>query len=110
MNIPAPFERFEGEVLPEWIDYNGHMNLAYYTVLFDQATDILFDVLGLGLRVFGGKRRGDGLAGGQPRLTLEDDEAPGHKLAVIGDARSNGKQRLDLGGGRAGASEFDRFD
>jgi acyl-CoA thioester hydrolase len=49
MNIPAPFDRFEGEVLPEWIDYNGHMNLAYYTVLFDQATDLLFDELGLGL-------------------------------------------------------------
>ena len=49
MNQPAPFERFEGEVLPEWIDYNGHMNLAYYTVLFDQATDLLFDELGLGL-------------------------------------------------------------
>jgi acyl-CoA thioester hydrolase len=48
-SIPAPFERFEGEVLPEWIDYNGHMNLAYYTVLFDQATDLLFDALGLGL-------------------------------------------------------------
>jgi acyl-CoA thioester hydrolase len=47
--IPAPFEHFEGEVLPEWIDYNGHMNLAYYTVLFDQATDLLFDALGLGL-------------------------------------------------------------
>ena len=38
MNIPTPFDRFEGEVLPEWIDHNGHMNLAYYTVLFDQAT------------------------------------------------------------------------
>ena len=49
MSIPAPFDHFRGEVLPEWIDYNGHMNLAYYTVLFDQATDILFDVLGLGL-------------------------------------------------------------
>ncbi len=49
MNVPVPFERFEGEVLPEWIDYNGHMNLAYYTVLFDQATDLLFDELGLGL-------------------------------------------------------------
>ena len=49
MSIPAPYDRFEGEVLPEWIDYNGHMNLAYYTVLFDQATDLLFDVLGLGL-------------------------------------------------------------
>ena len=49
MSFPAPFDRFRGEVLPDWIDYNGHMNLAYYTVLFDQATDILFDELGLGL-------------------------------------------------------------
>src|SRR3569832_2413841 len=49
MSFPAPFDRFRGEVLPEWIDYNGHMNLAYYTVLFDQATDLLFDELGLGL-------------------------------------------------------------
>jgi acyl-CoA thioester hydrolase len=48
-SFPAPFDRFCGEVLPEWIDYNGHMNLAYYTVLFDQATDLLFDELGLGL-------------------------------------------------------------
>ena len=49
MSFPAPFDRFRGEVLPEWIDYNGHMNLAYYTLLFDQATDLLFDELGLGL-------------------------------------------------------------
>src|SRR5215469_10252274 len=37
-----------GEVLPEWIDVNGHMNLAYYVVLFDQATDLLYDALGVG--------------------------------------------------------------
>jgi acyl-CoA thioester hydrolase len=49
MSFPAPFDRFRGTVLPEWIDYNGHMNLAYYTVLFDQATDLLFEMLGLGL-------------------------------------------------------------
>jgi acyl-CoA thioester hydrolase len=49
MSFPAPFERYQGEVLPDWIDYNGHMNLAYYTVLFDGATDALFDELGLGL-------------------------------------------------------------
>src|SRR3982750_4222012 len=49
MSIPAPYDRFEGEVKPEWIDYNGHMNLAYYTVLFDYATDLLFDELDLGL-------------------------------------------------------------
>lgn len=49
MSFPAPYEPFRGKVLPEWIDYNGHMNLAYYTVLFDQATDLLFDEFGLGL-------------------------------------------------------------
>ena len=48
-NFPAPYDRFRGEVLPEWIDYNNHMNLAYYTVLFDGSTDLLFDELGLGL-------------------------------------------------------------
>lgn len=49
MSLPAPYELSGGEVLPEWIDYNGHMNLAYYIVLFDQATDALFDALDLGL-------------------------------------------------------------
>ncbi len=50
MTIPAPFERYEGEVLPEWIDANGHMNLAYYVVLFDYATDALFEAIGIGRR------------------------------------------------------------
>ena len=40
--------QLEGVVLPEWIDANGHMNLAYYVVLFDQATDLLYDELGVG--------------------------------------------------------------
>jgi acyl-CoA thioester hydrolase len=48
MTIPAPFERYQGEVLREWIDANDHMNLAYYTVLFDYATDALFDAIGIG--------------------------------------------------------------
>jgi acyl-CoA thioester hydrolase len=35
-------------VQPEWIDYNGHTNMAYYVVMFDRATDVLFDALGIG--------------------------------------------------------------
>jgi len=34
-------------VLPEWIDYNGHMNVAYYVLAFDHATDALLDVIGM---------------------------------------------------------------
>jgi acyl-CoA thioester hydrolase len=38
----------EGSVLPEWIDNNDHMNLAYYVLLFDLATDTVYDALGIG--------------------------------------------------------------
>jgi acyl-CoA thioester hydrolase len=34
-------------VRPEWIDYNGHMNVAYYVLAFDHATDYFADRLGL---------------------------------------------------------------
>ena len=37
-------------VKPEWIDYNGHMNMGYYLVAFDQvATDSFYDYLGIGV-------------------------------------------------------------
>src|SRR5665213_3033744 len=39
---------YEAVVRPEWIDSNGHMNLAYYVVVCDLATDRLYDALGIG--------------------------------------------------------------
>ncbi len=36
-----------GNVLPEWIDYNGHMNVAYYLLAFDHGVDALWDQLGI---------------------------------------------------------------
>jgi len=32
----------------DWIDYNGHLNMAYYNVLFDRGCDVFFEQLGLG--------------------------------------------------------------
>jgi acyl-CoA thioester hydrolase len=48
MTGPAPLEIHKATVLPEWIDYNGHMNVAFYMLAFDQATDAFFDHIGLG--------------------------------------------------------------
>lgn len=31
-----------------WIDYNGHLNMAYYNVLFDRSVDHVYDQLGIG--------------------------------------------------------------
>ena len=35
-------------VEPSWIDYNGHMNLAYYHVLFDRCCDEFVPLIGCG--------------------------------------------------------------
>ena len=35
----APIRTRTRRVPPEWIDYNGHMNVAYYTMAFDNALD-----------------------------------------------------------------------
>ena len=43
----AGFEIYRGTVLPEWIDYNKHMNVAYYVLAFDEGVDSLWDVFGI---------------------------------------------------------------
>ncbi len=48
MPVEAPLQVHESKVLPEWIDYNGHMNVAYYVLAFDHATDSFFNYLGIG--------------------------------------------------------------
>lgn len=35
-------------VRADWVDYNGHMNVAYYILIFDHATDVALERLGLG--------------------------------------------------------------
>jgi acyl-CoA thioester hydrolase len=45
--IPAPLDRYRDVVRSEWIDHNQHMNLGYYLVVFDFATDEFFRFVGL---------------------------------------------------------------
>jgi acyl-CoA thioester hydrolase len=44
----APFVSSVMTVEPQWIDYNGHLNVAYYNVLFDRAVDEAYELLGIG--------------------------------------------------------------
>jgi acyl-CoA thioester hydrolase len=44
----APFVSSIMRVDPAWIDYNGHLNMAYYNVLFDRAVDEAYELLGVG--------------------------------------------------------------
>jgi acyl-CoA thioester hydrolase len=48
LDLVAPLDRHRATVLKEWIDWNGHMNVGYYIVAFDKATDTLCNQLGIG--------------------------------------------------------------
>jgi acyl-CoA thioester hydrolase len=46
LDLAAPLDRHRATVLPEWIDWNGHMNVGFYVVAFDKATDTLCEQFG----------------------------------------------------------------
>lgn len=47
MTTAAPLELHRETVRREWIDYNGHMNVAFYVLVFDHATDAALAHVGL---------------------------------------------------------------
>ena len=45
--MSAPLDVYRDVVRPEWIDDNRHMNMGYYVVVFDLATDEFMRWIGL---------------------------------------------------------------
>jgi acyl-CoA thioesterase FadM len=43
----TPLDLYRTSVKPEWIDYNGHMNEAYYILVFGLTTDAFLDWIGM---------------------------------------------------------------
>lgn len=46
--MTAPFVSKPMAVEEQWLDFNGHLNMAYYNVLFDRGVDQLGAFLGFG--------------------------------------------------------------
>ncbi len=80
MEIAAPLALYRTEVRPEWIDFNGHMNVAYYVLAFDLATDALFDFVGVGEDY--GKRTDHALFAVEAHLTYQSELRAGDGLRV----------------------------
>ena len=43
--ITLPLLVSEGKVIEKWIDYNGHMNMAYYVQCFEESCDYILELL-----------------------------------------------------------------
>ena len=46
--LVPPVPVAEGKVLESWIDYNDHMNMAYYVQCFEESSDFVLEHAGLG--------------------------------------------------------------
>ena len=46
-DFSKPLSLFDAEVLPEWLDYNGHMTESRYLQVFGDATDALLNYIGM---------------------------------------------------------------
>ncbi len=45
--MPAPLPPYRCTVEADWTDYNGHLNVAFYVLVFDRATDAALACCGL---------------------------------------------------------------
>ena len=48
--LSLPTKVSKGTVKEDWIDYNGHMNMAYYVQCFEESSDFLLEHMDLGYR------------------------------------------------------------
>ena len=48
--LSLPVKISKGKVKEDWIDYNGHMNMAYYVQCFEESSDVLLEYMDLGYR------------------------------------------------------------
>jgi acyl-CoA thioester hydrolase len=78
--IPAPFLSTRLTVRPEWIDGNGHMNVAYYLKAFDEGFDAAYDAIGLGFDLI--ERRGVSTMAAEMHITYQGELFEGDPIRI----------------------------
>ena len=75
-----PLDLHRETVRPDWVDYNGHMNVAYYVLVFDHATDTFLDEIGLDTAHREGT--GNSVFVAEAHVTYETEVMNGDKLRI----------------------------
>ncbi len=68
------------EVLPEWLDYNDHMNVAYYIAAFDLGIDAFKAIVGIDLDYI--ETRKKSTVALESHITYQQEASLGEKLRI----------------------------
>jgi acyl-CoA thioester hydrolase len=90
----GPLRLHRETVRPEWLDYNGHMNVAYYMLVCDHATDAVMDWLDLGQAYR--RRAGGTIFAVEAHVTYDRELSEGDPLVVETLALEAGEKKLRL--------------
>jgi acyl-CoA thioester hydrolase len=78
--IPAPFVSTSLTVIPEWIDGNGHMNVAYYLKAFDEGFDATYAAMQFGFEMI--ERRGISTMAAEMHITYQGELFEGDPIRI----------------------------
>ncbi|NNG02597.1 MAG: thioesterase-like protein [Inquilinus sp.] len=90
--LQPPLTMHRETVRPEWIDYNGHMNVAYYVMVFDHATDGFFDTLGIGRAYC--EAEGRSVFAAEQHVAYKREVGPGAPLVIATQLLGFDEKRL----------------
>jgi acyl-CoA thioester hydrolase len=85
---------YHTRVEPEWLDYNGHMNVAYYTLVFDKAGEQF--VASVGLSEAQTRESGNSWMVTEAHITYQNEAMPGDELEVKSQILALDTKRLHL--------------
>lgn len=71
---------YSTEIKSEWLDYNNHMNVAYYVLVFDLAFEELLLFLGLGEE--GAKKTGISTMALESHITYDQEVSLGQEVEI----------------------------
>ena len=89
---PVEHADLDLRVKPEWIDYNGHMNIAYYVAAFDLATDNFFRIVTP--QIWDGPRFLGGFYAVEMHVTYERELYEGQRLSFTSQLLGVDDKRL----------------
>ena len=94
MSKADPVDLHRETVRSNWVDYNGHMNVAYYLLVFDHATDTFLDKIGLDKAHR--EATGNSVFVAEAHVTYENEVMDGDKLRITTQVLDADAKRMHI--------------
>jgi len=94
MNDPQARQEYTETVIADWVDYNGHLNVAFYVLIFDHGTDAFLEQMGIGDA--SRETTGSSVFAAESHITYENEVMLGETVRISCQVIDHDSKRLHL--------------